>query len=293
MIKLKNLPKSWALLFFAVDYLLAFLVGWLVMKLSGVQTIWIQILIFDVVATVFVWGTGLVIQNASIYDPYWSVFPPVAIGLAMMLSNTQLVWQNGLFLFGVCLWSLRLTYNFVIHYEGFEYLDWRYQMLHDQNPKIWFLTNLFGINLMPTTIVFIQLIAISSRLANSAQFGGLVLGFLIMSASATIQLVSDTQMSRFREANQARKAVMKDGLWSISRHPNYFGEVSFWWGVWVSTVAFGAPWFPTIIAPILMTMLFLFISIPMMEKKILSTRPEYEEVRQSVSMFLPFFPKKK
>jgi len=117
-------------------------------------------------------------------------------------------------------------------------------------------------------------------------------GVFISIGAAVLQFISDKQMREFRLIHHDRKACMKDGIWAYSRHPNYFGEVSFWWGIWVMYVGLTGKFDFYVVSPILMTMLFLFISIPMMEKKILLTRPEYKEIQQEVSVFIPFFPKR-
>jgi steroid 5-alpha reductase family enzyme len=81
------------------------------------------------------------------------------------------------------------------------------------------------------------------------------------------------------------------GLWGYSRHPNYFGELSFWWGLYLFALAAGqnSPWM--IAGAISMTLLFVFISIPMMEKRMLEKKPDYKEVQKNISMLIPFFKK--
>jgi steroid 5-alpha reductase family enzyme len=80
-------------------------------------------------------------------------------------------------------------------------------------------------------------------------------------------------------------------LWKYSRHPNYFGEVLLWWGIWL--IAFSLPngWF-TVIGPITITFLILKVSgVPMLEKQ-LEKKPGFAEYRKKVSIFLPLPPKK-
>lgn len=292
---LSQLSKKQSLFVFVVVYIFAFLLGDIAFQYSKtfIDSLWIQIVIFDVVATLLIWGFGLLIKNASIYDPYWSVFPPVLLVFYLIDSSSTLTFAGFLFILGVSIWAIRLTYNFVINYHGFKYLDWRYKMLKEKNPKIWFLTNLFGINMMPTLIVLIQLIAplsiLTSSIDNLLVF---VLGFFIQVSAAVIQFVSDKQMKEFRDNHRMKKACMSEGLWSLSRHPNYFGEVLFWWGVYVMYLGTHLALDVQIISPVLMTLLFIFISIPMMEKKILLSRPEYKLIQEEISMFIPF-PKKK
>jgi len=290
-----KMSKNSSLLFYFLVYLFAFAIGFLFANSlsSSTTPLWLTSLIFDVISTVLVWTVGLIIKNPSIYDPYWSVLPPVMLIYWFILGNVSITFLNGLILFSVLFWSIRLTYNFIINFDGFEYQDWRYKMLKAKNPRLWFITNFFGINLMPTLIVFIQLLTTLHIIDYSGKINLVFfLGFLICVGAAILQYFADKQMRNFRLLHSEQKACMRDGIWSYSRHPNYFGEVAFWWGLWVMYIGLTGTFDFYIISPFLMTLLFLFISIPMMEKKILSTRPEYKEIQESISIFVPFFPKK-
>ena len=109
------------------------------------------------------------------------------------------------------------------------------------------------------------------------------LGFIVCLSSATIQLVADTQIHRFRNAHPGQYCNV--GLWKHGRHPNYFGEVQMWWGVWLMYASLrGIDWL--ILAPVAMTALFLFISIPMMERRQLERKPGYAEYRKRTRMLI-------
>jgi steroid 5-alpha reductase family enzyme len=86
---------------------------------------------------------------------------------------------------------------------------------------------------------------------------------------------------------------MNKGLWRYSRHPNYFGEVSFWWGLYFFGLAANASYWWTIAGPIAITLLFLFISIPMMDKRSKERRPEYAEHMKKISALVPWRIKRK
>ncbi len=287
---MKKLSKPVALLFFLVVYILAFLGGYFAstILLGSSAPFWQFALIMDVVATLIVWGVGLIIRNPSIYDPYWSVVPPVLIAFWIFHDSLTLSLISGIMFLSVLVWSIRLTYNFIINFDGFVYQDWRYVMLKKKNPKVWFVTNLFGINMMPTLIVLIQLFAAYQILSASGSLSFLfLLGALVSILAATIQFISDKQMKEFRTMHEKNKQVMSEGLWSYSRHPNYFGEVSFWWGLWIMYFGVFSKLDLFFVPPVLMTLLFVFISVPMMENKILLSRPEYKEVQARISMLIP------
>jgi steroid 5-alpha reductase family enzyme len=114
-----------------------------------------------------------------------------------------------------------------------------------------------------------------------------VFGFVMCIGAAFIQYVSDKQMMAFRLEHQGEKKSIDEGLWHYSRHPNYFGEVMMWWGMYVMYLGVTRTLDWQIVSPLLMTALFLFISIPMMEEKLMG-RPGYERYCDEVSVLIPF-----
>lgn len=252
-----------------------------------------NLFIADIVSTVVIWIFSLILKNASLYDPYWSVIPPVIIILLMIHLKTNITLGVFLMSMSILIWSVRLTYNWARNWQGFHEVDWRYLKIKEKAPKLYPLTNLFGIQLMPTSIVFLQLIlAIKILQAEPFVNGGIVIGALVIAAGAIIQYIADQQMMTFRLLNPDKNKIIDFGLWKFSRHPNYFGEISVWWGLYLIYLSTYQVLDIFILSPLLMTCLFLFISIPLMEKKILATRPSYMDYQKKVSMLIPFFHKK-
>ena len=249
-----------------------------------------RLLIADLSMTLITWIISLFIKNASVYDPYWSVIPPLMVLGVIYYVNQTVSLSTFLLFIGLFVWGVRLTYNWMIGWTSFHEVDWRYNKIYEKSPKLYFLTNLFAIQLFPTLIVFIQLIAATIFIQMQPGMNLIIwIGFLMMIFAAVIQFVSDQQMKRFKERTKNQKVCIDEGLWKYSRHPNYFGEITLWWGLYIMYFGAVQKIDVYIIAPILMTMLFLFISIPWMEKKILKTRPEYKDYQMNVSMLIPFF----
>ena len=111
----------------------------------------------------------------------------------------------------------------------------------------------------------------------------LIFGFIVCITSATIQLIADKQSHDFRAANPGK--VCNVGLWKHGRHPNYFGEIQFWWGIWIMYASLNG--FDMYIGgAIAMTAMFLGISIPLMEKRQLANKPDYAEYRKQTRMLI-------
>lgn len=290
-----KMSKATSLLIVLAVYIAAFFIGLFVFRLLLTQPIThlASYLIADVAATVFVWLTGLCFRNASIYDPYWSIAPIVlTIGFIYKLYPIYTIDTMGiLYLIIFTLWGVRLTLNWMIGWHGFRQQDWRYTMLKEKMPKLWPITNFFGINMMPTIIVFINMIPVYY----STRFYPLnvltILGGLICLSAILLQSVSDSQMRKFQAAHTNMGMNMESGLWRYSRHPNYLGEVSLWWGIWLMQISVLPNVWWTVLAPIFMTMLFVFISIPMMENKLKQSKQGYTEYIKNTSMIL-LLPKK-
>jgi steroid 5-alpha reductase family enzyme len=190
----------------------------------------------------------------------------------------------------LCLWAIRLTGNWALQWHGLEHEDWRYRDIHRQAGAFYWPVSFLGIHLVPTVLVFLGSLALWPTLSDrNGQFVWLDgIAALIMLAAVLTEGVADLQMRRFRRRPDAREQEIPPGLWSFSRHPNYFGEVSFWWGLYLFVpLAYPAFWW-TIVGPIAILSLFLGVSIPLMERHLLTEHPTYTEYQRRVSAFFPW-----
>lgn len=267
-----------------VIYLLAGIAGCLVF--SGLKPampeLW-ALLMADIAATIIVWAFGILFRNVSVYDPYWSVWPPVAYTAWAFYKGTFTL-PVLLLLIATWYWGIRLTCNWAYTFRGMAHEDWRYtQYRKTLHPVAFHLTNFFGLNMMPTVLVFVAMLPGFGLYGNTASAEiWLWTGFAMCLAAATIQLVADTQIHRFRKAHPGQYCNV--GLWRKGRHPNYFGEILMWWGVWVMYAQGAVDW--RISGAIAMTALFLFVSIPMMERRQKLNKPGYEEYRKRTRMLI-------
>jgi hypothetical protein len=198
-------------------YVFAGIIGWLVfhsvMHHSPSLEGWdgaelFALFLADVAATVVVWAFGLLYENVSVYDPYWSVFPPVAF-LAWAFYTG--VWSLPVILLLIAswYWGWRLTRNWAITFKGIAHEDWRYTKYRSLHPALFHLINFFGLNMVPTLVVFAAMLP-GLKLYEQGAFdfeqsglsflsvAVLILGCLVCLASATIQLIADKQSHDFR-----------------------------------------------------------------------------------------------
>jgi steroid 5-alpha reductase family enzyme len=272
-------------------YVVAIAVGaaWLMWGPST-DRLWLDTLIADVLATLVVFAFSRAYRNSSFYDAYWSVIPPLLLLYWWSQAGPDVdQLRCVLVAIVVLLWAVRLTGNWVYAFPGLHHEDWRYPMFRERGGRLEILVDLFAIHLIPTLQVFLGMVPVYVALTRPG--AGLtwlaLVAFVIGVAAVTLELVADVQMHRFAKTRRPGEA-MDRGLWAWSRHPNYFGEFSFWLALGLFGVA-AAPadawWLQAGAA--LMLALFLGASIPMMEERSLARRPDYQQVIDRVSKFVP------
>ncbi|NHK31227.1 MAG: DUF1295 domain-containing protein [Asgard group archaeon] len=253
-------------------------------------------LIADVIATIIVFIFSVIFNNISFYDPYWSLQPIAIVVYWFILGfNTALLARQIIVLSVVSFWGLRLTINWIRGWKGLKHEDWRYTKYRKDKPKLFWFIAFTGLEMMPTLIVFLGCTVMYPALVvGSSQINVFdAIGIAITVGAILIEFIADEQLKIFNKMNDEPGRVMDLGLWSVSRHPNYFGEVTFWFGLFFFALATKVwLWSWTIAGTVAMVILFFSISMPLMEKKQLKNRPAYVDYKKRVSMFIPWFPKK-
>ncbi|WNG80526.1 DUF1295 domain-containing protein [Mycobacterium sp. ITM-2016-00316] len=255
--------------------------------------LWLDTLIADLLATVAIFGFSRVYRNSSFYDAYWSVIPPLLLFYWWYRSSEVDQLRVWLITIVVMLWAIRLTANWVYAFPGLHHEDWRYPMFKQRAGRFEILADLVAIHLIPTLQVFLAMVPVYVAVTRPGP--GLVwlawIAFVVGLAAVTLELVADVQMHRFVAERRTGEA-MDRGLWGWSRHPNYFGEFSFWAALALFGVAAApADWWWLILGALAILAMFLGASIPMMEERSLARRPAYQDVVDRVSRFVPWPPR--
>ena len=273
-----------------VIYIISFYVAFILTP-ELIESIWLKILIWHLYATLFIYIGSVILNNSSLYDPFWSVAPvPIVIYLAIESDNS--ITLDLLVLFPIIFWAARLTRNWIISWRGFEHEDFRYIDLKNTNRLNAEFRNFFGIHLFPTLIVnfcLYPLIFIFSNNINVTPF--LYLASLFTFMSVVLETVADEQMRDFRKDPLNKGKTMKYKLWKYSRHPNYLGEIGFWFGIYFMGISSGLAPLWIILCPLSMLALFVFASCPMMDNRSLDNRSDYKEYMEKTSQLLLLPPK--
>ena len=272
-------------------YLISFYLSYILVP-ESISNIWLKITIWHIYATIFIYIGSVILKNSSLYDPFWSVAPiPIALYLALNFENTLIV--KFLVLTPIIFWALRLTRNWIISWEGFEHEDFRYIDLKNTCMFKAEFNNFFGIHLFPTLIVNLSLYPLVFILTNNSN-SSIFLSFasLFTFLAVVLETISDEQMREFRKNPLNKGKTMKYKLWKYSRHPNYLGEIGFWFGIYMMGLSSGMAPFWIIICPLTMLALFIFVSCPMMDNRSLMNRPDYKDYMEVTSQLMLLPPKK-
>ncbi len=275
----------------AVAYLAALLgAAAITLELSDMHPL-VTVGIADLVGTLVIFAFGVICNNSSLYDPYWSVAPPaIALYLLAQPECDANPWRAAAMLLVVTVWAFRLTYNCLQRWRGLDDEDWRYRDIRRATGRWYWAASLFGIHLMPTVLVYLGCLPMWTAFSPEAGDLGLLdaLGVCVALLGVALESVADRQLRAFRQAGHQPGVLLAEGLWGRCRHPNYLGELLFWWGVFLLGV--GAPeqaasW--TVVGAASMTALFVFISIPLKERRMLKRRPGYAAYRRRTPMLIP------
>ena len=245
----------------------------------------------DVAATVAIFGFSLAYDNSSFYDAYWSVAPiPIVFYWAFHPDGLDGPWMRQALVLGiVSAWGVRLTYNWARGWTGLDHEDWRYVDKREQTGKLYWLVSLAGLHMMPTLLVFLGCWAVVPALmTGTAPFGALDVAAAALGITAIwLEGTADNQLRAFRLSNPPKEAILETGLWARCRHPNYLGEILFWWalfgfglaaqpGAWI----YGA-------GALSITLLFRFISLKLIDDRMLARRPDYKRRMETLPALLP------
>jgi len=286
------MPKYLALNIIIAIYLFSFFIVYFLLPLLSYKFDMVNVLVADVVATIIVFIFSFIFNNSSVYDPYWSVTPPVIV-IYLMNSNPYANQVRQYIIFAlVVFWSIRLTLNWARGWSGFEHQDWRYTSIAEKTGKFYWPVSFLGIHFMPTLFVFLGCLPLWFSLSSITPLNVIdfLAAFFTLAAILT-EWIADEQLIKFKKSISGNSYI-QSGLWAYSRHPNYLGEISFWIGMFLFAVSsFGLEYFAeywwTSIGFISMIILFNFISIPLMEKRNLERKPGYENYIKNIPSLIP------
>lgn len=237
----------------------------------------------------FVWAT--IIKNNSIVDFGWG-FGFVVVAAYSYVRGQHFSLSGSLVTLLIAIWGLRLTYHILKRNwgkpEDFRYANWRKDWGKWVIPRA-FLQVFMLQGLFMLVIVFPAVLLNASSSTRFTLWG--TLGLLIWIIGFFFESVGDSQMRNFKKDPSNKGKLIDIGLWRYTRHPNYFGEATMWWGIFIIVFSSNIS-IISIISPIAITYLLLFVSgVPLLEKKY-KDNPDFQAYAKVTSKFFPLPPKK-
>ena len=254
--------------------------------LVGIHPIWIAALA-DIAATLVVFAFSVAFDNSSVYDPYWSVAPlPIAIYWAA--SASAFGFRQLLILVLLAIWGARLTANWALRWRGPADEDFRYVEIRGKTGRGYWPASFIAIHLLPTLWVFLGLLPIFPALERPGFAMLDIAAALVTALAIAIETIADHQLRCYLRSSHDAGRVLDSGLWSLCRHPNYLGEILFWWGLFLFGLAADPGWIWSIVGPLAITLLFVFVSVPWMDRRMVSRHPAWAEHMKKTPALLPW-----
>jgi len=235
--------------------------------------IWSAILIW---AYMSVWYVVSILKKRNdIADVAWGL-GFILVTIVNFIVNPE--WKLFISLLLISIWGIRLAWHIYQRNKN-KKEDYRYESFKNQPYFRVFITQGFFMWLIVSPVIF-----------SSGQVGLLnIVGIIVWLIGFYFESTADKQLKEFINNPKNKGKIMQKGLWAYSRHPNYFGEVTMWWGIWLLNL--NPNWW-TIVGPLTITFLILKVSgVPLLEKKY-QGNPEFEDYKKRVSVFIPWISKK-
>ena len=233
------------------------------------------------------WVLSLFLKNVTHVDSMWALFPP--LGSLICIQTPPLNIMQSLFFCLIFLWSLRLFIYLTKRNWG-KQEDSRYQVIRKNNEPFFKYKSLYIIFWLQALMASVLMLSIIPIFINDIGINTLsIMGLFLAFFGLTYESIADWQLTNFLKNKKG--AVMNQGLWRYSRHPNYFGEFLVWWGIYL--ISFNSIFSFTLLSPILMSLLLLKVSgAELLESTIVDRRQGYALYIKQTPMFFPWFKKR-
>ncbi|WP_236977208.1 MULTISPECIES: DUF1295 domain-containing protein [Mycobacterium] len=249
--------------------------------------------IFTFSVVTILWLVGLLQGNHSMMDGWYGFAFAVPALLAYLIVGAQSV-TAALLLFMVMLHGGRLGWYLAARWRRYVPVhggDPRYlNFVKEMTPGYWWKSFFRVMEPQAVIIVLIGMPAVVGILANRAPNGGIgpvaFIGLLVFMVGLYFETVADAQLQSFLALEQ-RPRYLNTGVWKYSRHPNYFGTTTVWWGMWLVAVAGNPTYWWTVVGPVINTIMLTSVLGSAFQDNYMGVRPEYQELMARTRRFLP------
>lgn len=242
------------------------------------------------------WLYCVKIRDVSVIDAFWPLGMVILAGTTTLLTNGS-PDRSGLLLALTAIWGLRLSIHLFMRWRGHG-VDPRYAAILGRlmEKKGWSFAKASFIQVFAMQCVLLIIVCLPAQMgqldAEPVAIGPVGwIGAALAVIGILFESIGDAQLKSFR-ANPANKGkVLDTGLWRYTRHPNYFGDVCTWWGIWLVAAETTLGLY-SIAGPVVLTFLLTRVSgVPMLEHRLKKNRPDYDAYLRRTSSFFPWPPR--
>jgi len=234
---------------------------------------------------------SLLFKRHDVVDIAWGAGVIFLAWISLSFRDLDLDARSVWLLFAVSVWGLRLSFHtFRRNLSKGE--DWRYHRWNERGSCLHPLCIFFQVFLLQGALLMIISLPVvyGLRLIHLPLFSINYPGILLIISGLFLEALADQQRYNFLKNSANKNKLITTGLWRFSRHPNYFGEMIFWWGIYFLVLGAPKSWM-LIVSPLIVTYILLFVSgLPMEERY--RGRKDFEEYKRRTSALIPWFIKK-
>ena len=239
------------------------------------------------VLMLFAWVLSLRVKDASIVDRLWGLN---FILLAWIyFSQSQVVyWRHWAALFMVCIWGARLSLHIHLRNRGHSE-DYRYQSMRNSQGRSFWWYSLFSVFLFQGLLAFLISAPILWIFAGTVTWFSIFdpIAIFLWGLGFYFEVVGDSQLRKFKSDPHNKGKILDRGLWSLTRHPNYFGDALMWWALFLLALPVANGWM-AFYGPLIMSIFLRYVSgVPLIEKSLSKTKPGYDEYMNKTPAFTP------
>lgn len=236
------------------------------------------------------WLLSLRLRDVSIVDPVWGL----GFVLVGWIACASAAGDDGRRLLLAALttaWGLRLALYLTARKLREPGEDFRYAKMRESQGSRFAARSLVSVFALQGLLIWIVSLPLQGGAQGGDSIGALdIAGAALWAIGLAFEAIGDWQLACFKADPASHGQVMDRGLWRYTRHPNYFGDFTVWWGLYLIALAGGAWW--AVVGPLMMSTLLIRVSgKDLLERSIRKRRPGYEDYVARTSGFFPLPPR--
>ena len=244
----------------------------------------IHVIYYLLFQSIILWLFSIYYKDVSLIDRFWGISFFFISSISLLHSERSIL--NLLVFSLVTIWSFRLSYHISKRNWG-KGEDPRYTAIREGKKKF-IVSSYFIVFFLQHSLLLLVSLPLLTFFSNSnIEFSILTfLGLLSFSIGLFFEIKADSELKTFKQNNQLKGNVLDTGVWSLCRHPNYFGDAVVWIGFTI--MCFSFQYWYLIISPVVMiSLLRFFTGVGPLEEKMLKEKPDYKKYTESVPCFWP------